>query len=228
MSIRILLADDHGIVREGLRFLLAKDPQIEVVGEAEDGQKALELVRELLPDIVVMDISMPNLNGVDATRQIINEFPKVKVVALSMHSDRTFVVSMLKAGASGYVLKECLSDELVEAVQTVYGGEWYISRKITGLVMGDYVHRLLETAESPLETLSDRELQVLQFVVEGKSTKQIALELHVTTKAIEATRRKVMERLGVHSIPELVVKSIQWGLISVSVLGWIDADPPVL
>jgi DNA-binding NarL/FixJ family response regulator len=213
MSIRILLADDHGIVREGLRFLLNKESDMEVVGEAEDGRKALELVRKLLPDVVVMDIAMPNLNGIEAARQITHEFPKVKVIALSMHSDRTFVVSMLKAGASGYVLKDCLSDELVEAIRTVTEGGWYISRKITGVVMGDYVSRLLETTESPLEILTDRELQVLQFVVEGKSTKQIALELHVTTKAIEATRRKVMERLDVHSVPELVVKSIQWGLI---------------
>jgi DNA-binding NarL/FixJ family response regulator len=214
MSIKILLVDDHAIVRQGLHSLLEKEPDIEVVGEAEDGREALELARELLPDVVVMDITMPNLNGVDATRQIMHEFPKVKVIALSMHSDRTFVVSMLKAGASGYVLKECLSDELVEAIRTVAGDGWYISRRITGVVMGDYVNRLLETTESPLEILTDRELQVLQPVVEGKSTKQIALELHVSTKAIEATRRKIMEKLDVHSIPELVVKSIQWGLIS--------------
>jgi len=213
MSIRILLADDHGIVREGLRFLLGKEDDMEVVGEAEDGRKALELTSKLLPDVVVMDITMPNLNGVDATRQIIHEFPKVKVVALSMHSDRTFVVSMLKAGASGYILKECLSDELVEAVRIVAGGSWYISRKITGVVMGDYVKHLLETPESPLEILTDRERQVLQLIVEGKSTKQIAGELHVTGKAIEATRHKIMEKLEVNSIPELVVKSIQWGLI---------------
>ena len=214
MSIKILLVDDHAIVRQGLHSLLEKEPDIEVVGEAEDGRKALELTRELLPDVVVMDITMPNLNGVDATRQIMHEFPKVKVIALSMHSDRTFVVSMLKAGASGYVLKECLSDELVEAIRTVAGDGWYISRRITGVVMGDYVNRLLETTESPLEILTDRELQVLQPVVEGKSTKQIALELHISTKAIEATRRKIMEKLDVHNIPELVVKSIQWGLIS--------------
>jgi DNA-binding NarL/FixJ family response regulator len=158
---------------------------------------------------------MPNLNGVDATRQIINEFPKVKVIALSMHFDRMFVVSMLKAGASGYVLKECLSDELVEAVRTVYGGEWYISRKITGLVMGDYVHRLLETSDLPSETLSDRERQVLQLIAEGKNTKQIAGRLSVTAKAIEANRRKAMEKLGVQSVAGLVVKSIQLGLISI-------------
>ena len=213
MTIKILLADDHGIVREGLRFLLEKEADIKVVGEAEDGQKALELVRQLSPDIVIMDITMPNLNGVDATRQIINEFPKVKVIALSMHFDRMFVVSMLKAGASGYVLKECLSDELVEAVRNVYGGEWYISRKITGLVMGDYVNRLLESTESPLDTLTDKERQVLQLIVEGKSTKDIAGKLYVSGKAIEATRHKIMEKLDVHSIPELVIKSIQGGLI---------------
>jgi len=214
MSIKILLVDDHAIVRQGLHSLLEKEPDIEVVGEAEDGREAIELVSKLMPDVVVMDITMPNLNGVDATRQIMHEFPKVKVIALSMHSDRTFVVSMLKAGASGYVLKECLSDELVEAIRTVAGDGWYVSRRITGVVMGDYVNRLLETTESPLEILTDRELQVLQPVVEGKSTKQIALELHVSTKAIEATRRKIMEKLDVHSIPELVVKSIQCGLIS--------------
>jgi DNA-binding NarL/FixJ family response regulator len=214
MSIKILLVDDHAIVRQGLHSLLEKEPDIEVVGEAEDGRKALELTRELLPDAVIMDITMPNLNGVEAARLITHEFPKVKVIALSMHSDRTFVVSMLKAGASGYVLKECLSDELVEAIRIVAGDGWYISRRITGVVMGDYVNRLLETTESPLEILTDRELQVLQPVVEGKSTKQIALELHVSTKAIEATRRKIMEKLDVHSIPELVVKSIQWGVIS--------------
>ena len=213
MTIKILLADDHGIVREGLRFLLEKEADIKVVGEAEDGRKAIELVRQLLPDIIIMDITMPNLNGVDATRQIINEFPKVKVIALSMHFDRMFVVSMLKAGASGYVLKECLSDELVEAVRSVYGGEWYISRKITGLVMGDYVNRLLESTESPLESLTDKQRQVLQLIVEGKSTKEIAGQLYVSGKAIEATRHKIMEKLDVHSIPELVIKSIQGGLI---------------
>ena len=214
MSIKILLVDDHTFVRQGLHSLLEKEPDIEVVGEAEDGRKALELVSKLMPDVVVMDITMPNLNGVDATRQITSQFPKVKVIALSIHSSRRFVADMLKAGASGYILKECLSDELVEAIRTVAGDGWYISRRITSVVMGDYVNRLLETTESPLEVLTDRELQVLQSVVEGKSTKQIALELHVSNKAIEAARRKIMEKLDVHSIPELVVKSIQWGLIS--------------
>lgn len=215
MSTRILLVDDHGIVREGLRSVLEREEGLEVVGEAEDGREAFGLVGELTPDIIVMDITMPNLNGVDATRQIVREFPEVRVIALSMHSNRMFVTNMLKAGASGYVLKECLSDELVEAVRTVAGGGWYLSPRITGVVIDDYVQHLSDIPASPIEVLTDREREVLQLIGEGKNTKQIALDLHVSTKAIEANRRRMMEKLDAHSIPELVIKGIQGGLISV-------------
>ncbi len=215
MSTRILLVDDHGIVREGLCSLLEKQPDMEVVGEAEDGQKTLDLVRELVPDIVVMDITMPNLNGVDATQQTVSKFPKVKVIALSIHSNKRFVANMLKAGASGYVLKECLFDELVQAIRIVIGGGAYLSRQITGMVIGDYVERLLTDANQPLEILTDRERQVLQLLAEGKSTKQIAIVLHVSTKAVEANRRKIMEKLHVHSIAELTKIAIHEGLTSV-------------
>lgn len=215
MSTRILLVDDHGIVREGLRSVLEKEEDLKVVGEAEDGREAFGLVGDLLPDIIVMDITMPNLNGVDATRQIVREFPEVRVIALSMHSNRMFVTNMLKAGASGYVLKECLSDELVEAVRTVAGGGWYLSPRITGVVIDDYVQHLSDIPDSPIEVLTPREREVLQLIGEGKNTKQIALELHVSTKAIEANRRRMMEKLDAHSIPELVIKGIQGGLISV-------------
>jgi len=214
MSIRILLADDHGIVREGLRSLLEKEPDIKVVGEAEDGRKALGLVSELLPDVVIMDISMPGLNGADATRRIVHQFPTVKVIALSMHSNRIFVVDMLKAGASGYVLKECLFDELVEAIRIVAAGDKYLSPKVAGVVVSDYVKRLSGGAESPLETLTGREREVLQLIGEGKNTKQIALELHVSSKTIEANRRKIMEKLDAHSIAELVKMAIVGGLAS--------------
>ena len=215
MSVRILLADDHAIVRQGLRSLLEKEPDMEVVGEAEDGRVALNLVRELVPDIVIMDITMPNLNGVDATHEIVSELPKVKVIALSIHSHKRFVADMLKAGASGYILKECLFDEFVQAIRTVAGGGTYLSPRITGVVVEDYVERLSVSPESQLDKLTVREHEVLQLLAEGKSTKQIALEMHVSTKAVEANRRKIMEKLHAHSIAELTKIAILEGLTSV-------------
>lgn len=212
MSIRILIAEDHAIVREGLRSLIEKQPDMEIVSEAEDGRTAVEKVRELLPDIVIMDITMPNLNGVEATRQIINEFPQIKVIALSIHSNRRFVADMLGAGATGYVLKECLFDELVQAIKAVTAGESYLSSRITGVVVEDYVSRLSNIVESPLASLTGRERQVLQLIAEGKTTKQIALDLHVSTKTIEANRRQIMEKLSVHSIAELTKYAVREGL----------------
>jgi len=212
MAIRILLADDHGITRQGLCSLIEKEPDIEVVGEAEDGRKALELVRQLLPNIVVTDITMPNLNGVDATRQITRDFPQIKVIGLSIHSKMAFVVGMLKAGASGYLLKECLFDEFVEAIRTVSNGGTYLSPKVAGVVVSDYVKRLSDSPESPMEILTEPEREVLQLVGEGKNTKEIALQLHVSTKAIEARRRKIMEKLDAHSTADLVRLSILGGL----------------
>jgi len=212
MSIRILLAEDHTIVREGLRSLLENQPDMEVVGEAEDGRTALELVRELLPDVVIMDITMPNLNGVEATRHITSEFPEVKVIALSIHSNSRFVADMLEAGAKGYILKECLFDELVQAIQAVIAGDGYLSSRITGIVVDGYVNRMATVADSPLLTLTSRERQVLQFVAEGKSTKQIALELHVSTKTVEANRRQIMQKLDIHSVAELTKYAVREGL----------------
>ncbi len=217
MSIRILVADDHGIVREGLCSLLRKQPEMEIVGEATDGRKALGLVRELIPDVVVMDITMPNLNGVDATRQIIRELPKVKVIALSMHSSNVFVADMIKAGASGYILKDCLFDELVEAIQIVYDGGIYLSPDVVSVVIGDYVNRLTKTNGSPLENLTNREREVLQLIGEGKNTKQIAKQLHVSAKAIEANRRKIMDKLHTHSVADLVRWAILGGLTTLEV-----------
>jgi DNA-binding NarL/FixJ family response regulator len=214
MATRILLADDKAIVRQGLRSLLEKETDMEVVGEAEDGREALNLVRELLPDVAIIDISMPNLNGVDATRQIVEQFPGVKVIALSIHSSRAFVADMLKAGASGYVLKESPVDVLVEAIRSISAGEVYLSPTVAGVVVSDYVKHLSGIVESPLDTLTEREREVLQLISEGKNTKQIALQLHVSVKAIEANRRKIMEKLDVHSIAELVKIAILGGLTS--------------
>lgn len=212
MSIKILLADDHAIMRQGLRSLIEKQPDMEVVGEAEDGRKAIELVRELVPDIVIMDITMPDLNGVEATRKITGELPKVKVIALSINSNRRFVTDMLGAGAAGYVLKECLFDELVQAIQAVAAGHSYLSSRITGIVVEDYVNRMATVADSPLASLTGREREVLQLVAEGVSTKQIALKLHVSTKTVEANRRQVMEKLDIHTVAELTRYAVREGL----------------
>ena len=217
MRIKVLIADDHGIVREGLRSLLGKQPDMEIIGEADDGRKALDLVQELEPDVVIMDISMPNLNGVDATRHIVREYPKVKVIALSMHSSSMFVSDMIKAGASGYILKDCLFEELAEAIKTVNDGGVYLSPEVVSLVVEDYMNRLSGAGGLPLESLSEREREVLQLIGEGKNTKQIALELHVSTKAIEANRRKIMEKLNSHSVADLVRWAILGGLTSLEI-----------
>jgi DNA-binding NarL/FixJ family response regulator len=212
--IKILLADDHAIVRQGLRSLLEKEPDIKVVGGAEDGREAMQLVRQLRPDVVVMDITMPNLNGIDTTHKIVGEFPNIKVIALSIHSHKQFIAGMLRAGASGYILKECLFSEFVQAVRAVVAGGTYLSPKITDVVVSDYVGCLSATADSSLAKLTDREHEVLQLLAEGKSTKQIALELHVSSKAIEANRRRIMEKLNIHSVAELTKYAVREGLTS--------------
>lgn len=213
MATRIVLVEDHGITRQGLHSLIEKEADMEVVGEAKDGREAVELVRRLLPDIVVTDITMPNLNGVDATQQIVHHCPGVKVIALSIHSKRAFVAGMLKAGASGYLLKECLFEELMEAIRTVLDGGTYLSPKVAGVVISDYIKGLLEHPESPLNGLTEREREVLQLIGEGKNTKEIALELHVSTKVIDASRHKIMDKLDEHSIAGLVKVSIRGHLV---------------
>jgi DNA-binding NarL/FixJ family response regulator len=212
MSIKVLLVDDHAIIREGLRSLLEKQPEMEVVADTDDGRKAFDLVRELLPDIIIMDITMPGLNGIEATRRIIDEFPAVKVIALSIHSKRRYVADMLSAGAAGYILKECLFDELVQAIKAVAAGGRYLSPRIADVVVSDYVKRLSATADLPFEALKTREREVLQLVAEGKSTKQIALYLHLSSKTIEANRRQIMEKLNIHSVAELTKYAVREGL----------------
>jgi two-component system response regulator NreC len=213
-TIRVMLAEDHAILREGLCSLLEKQPGIEIVCEAEDGRMAVERARELLPDVVIMDITMPHLNGIEATRQITNAFPQIKVVALSGHSNRRFIVDMLEAGAKGYVLKECLFDELLYAIRAVTAGENYLSSKITRIVVEDCLKYPETGAGSQLSTLTSREREVLQLVAEGKSTKQIASELHVSTKTIEVNRRKIMGKLNVHTIADLVKIAIIENLVA--------------
>ncbi|RKY19855.1 MAG: DNA-binding response regulator [Planctomycetota bacterium] len=212
---KVLIADDHGIVRDGLRALIEKHPDWEVVGEAEDGQKAVQLAVELLPDIVIMDVAMPNLNGIEATRQIVDKLPSVRVVALSMHSTRHFVVDMLKAGASGYVLKACLFDDLVNAMETVMTGEVYLSPRIASMVVDDYVNDVSQDNVPISSILTNREREVVQLLAEGKSVKQIAMQLHLSAKTIDANRRQVMDKLNIHNVAELTKYAICNGLTSI-------------
>lgn len=211
---RILLVDDHKIIRDGLASLLAEQPDCEVVGEAADGQQAVRLARDLQPDVVVMDIAMANLNGVEATRTIVHDNPRIKVIALSMHSDRTYVGRMLQAGAVGYLLKESAFEELAHAIREALAGRVFLSRKITGVVVGDYV-RKLSGGEAPRSvTLTPKEREVLQLVAEGKSTKEIAAALFVSVKTIETHRQNIMNRLGIRSIAQLTKYAIREGLTS--------------
>ena len=211
---RILVADDHGIVRQGLVSLIEKQPNIDVVGEAKDGQEALELAKELSPDIVIMDVSMPNLNGADATRLILRDNPGIRVIALSMHTEKHIVRAILQAGATAYVLKSYMFDELSKALEAAAAGERYLSPRIAGIVLEEYIAHGLHEEESERVGLSVRERQVLQLTVEGQTVKQIALQLHVSPKTADATRRKLMNKLGISSIAELTKYAIREGITS--------------
>ena len=215
MSIPILLADDHKIMRDGLRSLISKEQGLEVIGEAENGRIAVKLARKLSPKLVIMDITMPELNGMDAARQILNECPRAKIIALSMHSDRRFVVEMFKAGVSGYLLKDCAFEELTRAIKAVMANQKYVSPAIAGMVIEDYVDHM-SSERTLTNELTHREREVLQLIAEGMTTKQIAYNLNVSGKTVETHRRKIMKKLNIHSIAELTKVAIQEGLTSVN------------
>ncbi|MCX5813836.1 MAG: response regulator transcription factor [Proteobacteria bacterium] len=214
MGIKILLADDHKIIREGLHALLEKNPNMEVVAEAQDGLTAVRLAKKLLPDIVIMDIGMPDMNGINATGQIISETKGIRVIALSMHSDRRFVLQMLKAGASGYLLKDSAFEELELDIMTVMSGQPYLSPKITDVVIKEYIHNIPANEATAFTPLTAREREVLQLLAEGKTTRQIAAHLNISVKTIETHRQQVMEKLNMHSIAELTKYAIREGLTS--------------
>lgn len=214
MSIRILLADDHKIVREGLKALLEKQSGMEVIAEAEDGRTTVKLVLELSPDVVIMDVGMPDMNGIEATRQIIANAPGVKVVGLSMHSDRRFVVEMLKAGARGYMLKDCAFEELANAILAVASNRTYLSPEIANIVIRDYAHLLSKEDLSVFSILTVREREVLQLLSEGKTTRECASCLKVSVKTVETHRQQIMNKLNIHSIAELTKYAIREGLTS--------------
>jgi two-component system, NarL family, response regulator NreC len=214
MTIKILLADDHKITRDGLKALLENQKNMTVVGEAENGRLAVRLAAELKPDVVVMDINMPELNGIEATRQIVAELPGTKIIALSMYSDKRYVVGMLKAGVSGYLLKNCAFDELVAAISAVMNNQSYMSQKIAGTVMREYT-TILETSDSsPVSQLSAREREVLQLIAEGTKTKDIADRIHVSVKTVETHRQQIMRKLNVTSVAELTKIALREGLTS--------------
>lgn len=215
MSISVILADDHKITREGLRTMIEKERDIEVVGEAEDGREAVELVADLSPDVVVMDISMPDLNGIEATRMILDEDTHTRVLALSMHSDRRFAAGIFSAGASGYLLKDCAYEELAEAIRTVAQDRKYLSADMTDVMLDDYVEMLSDDDDqSAFSVLTDRQREVLQLLAEGRTTRQIAQDLHVSVKTIESHRQNIMQKLDIHNVAELTKYAIREGLTS--------------
>jgi len=214
-NISIIIADDHRLLREGLRCMLEKQPGLKPVAEADNGRDAVKLVIKLKPGVVVMDVSMPDMNGIEATRQIKKDAPEIKVIGLSMHADKRFVTEMLKAGASGYLLKHCAFEELGLAIRTVAENRIYLSPEITGVVIEDYMQTVQNGKKHCAgngETLSSREREVLQLVAEGKSNKDIASLLNLSVKTIETHRQNIMEKLHLFSIAELTKYAIAEGL----------------
>jgi len=209
MSTRILLADDHQIVRDGLRALIAKEPDMEVVGEAENGRDAVRLAKDLQPDIVVMDVTMPDLNGMEATRQVHRRAPDCRVLALSVHADRRFMTEMLKAGASGYLLKDCAFEDLVIGIRTVLEGRTYLCPRIADAVNG---RGPASEARPTGSVLTPREREVLQLLSEGHGTKQMARRLHVSTRTVDTHRQHIMDKLDIHSVAELTKYAVRHGL----------------
>lgn len=213
MSIKVLLADDHVILRHGLSKSLQNEPDIEVVAQANNGHSTIQLTRELTPDIVLMDIGMPGLNGIEATRVITDDFPKTRIIALSMHSAKKFVTEMFKAGACGYLLKDCDYDELVNAIRVVASGKKYISPSISTILVDSFSEEPSKTKKGDaFSVLTTREREVLQLLAEGKTTKQIGKILFISPKTVEAHRLNIMKKLKIDNIAQLTKYALQEGL----------------
>lgn len=208
-KIRILLADDHAVVRQGFSALLRAQPDMEVVGEAANGREAIERAKQLQPDVVVMDVAMPELNGIEATRRLQDEAPRSRVLALSMHKDSVYVREILRAGARGYLLKDAIDTDLIAAVRAVARGDGYISPAVSEAVLSDYRKHVT----NPIDLLSSREREVLQMIAEGLVNKEIATRLNLSVYTVEAHRGRIMEKLNLHSTSELVRFALRNGLI---------------
>ncbi len=214
-DIRILLADDHGIVRKGLRFLLERQPGMEVVGEASEGREAVRLAAELAPDVVIMDVAMPELNGIEATAKIIKHNPKTRVIMLSMYSDEAYLVRALSAGAKGYLLKDSAEMDLVRAVQVVAQGRPFFSPQIAETLLQDYMKALNQRGlQDSYDLLTDREKEVLQLLAEGKSNKEVASILNLSTYTVETHRTNLMQKLNLHNTAEIVLYAVRKKIIS--------------
>jgi DNA-binding NarL/FixJ family response regulator len=213
--IKVMLVDDHSIVREGIRILLEKFPDISVLAEADNGRSALELIAQLAPDVVLMDISMPGMNGIEATQRIVADHPMVRVLMLSMHKDKRFVSQAFRAGAKGYLLKDCASAELVKAVRAVACGEVYVCSGVIEVVMDDYIKRIPESFEQADAALTSREREVLQLIAEGNNAKNIAYLLKINVKTVDTHRQQIMKKLKLFSIAELTKYAIREGVASV-------------
>ncbi len=208
-AIRVLLADDHTIVRQGLKLILAAQPDFEVVGEASNGREAADLAEKLRPDIVLMDVQMPELNGIEATRRMVAANSRIRVLVLSMHKEALYVREVLKAGARGYILKDAIDTELLSAMRSVARGDGYISPAVSGALLTDY----REQSSNPLDTLSTREREVLQLIAEGKTNKEVATRLNLSVYTVDSHRGKIMEKLNLHSAGELVRFAMKNGLV---------------
>lgn len=214
-KIRILLADDHKLMRSGLRVLLEQQADLTVVAEASDGREAVALVASHKPDVLVMDIGMPNLNGIEAAAQITQSHPEISIVMLSMHSDESYVLRALKAGAKGYLLKDSAEADLIRAVHSVAEGKSFFSPAVSKVLLDDYVRKLKRSGtDDPYDLLTPREREVLQLVAEGKSNKEVAQMLNLSVYTVETHRSNIMEKLNLHGVPELILYAVRKGIIS--------------
>ncbi len=215
MAIRVLLADDHAVVRDGLRALMEKEPDITVVAEASDGREAVRLAEEQSPDVVVMDLAMPGMNGMEATRRILAARPRSAVVVLSMHQDESYVLGSLKAGAKGYLLKDSMRREVVDAIRAASQGRSFLTKKVARLLQEEYVTQLRHRGlEDSYDLLTDREREILQLIAEGRTNKEVANLLNISLTTAETHRSHILQKLDLHSVPELILYAVRKGIIS--------------